>query len=301
MRIGAMVGGETAGEVVGKARDLEERGFDSVWVGNFFGYGVEALTAMTLIARETNSIELGTAVVPIYYHHPAALAEQAVSIQQVAGGRFTLGVGLSHPFIVEDWLGMSYAEGAAKMSEYLSIMRSLLNGAAADFTGDHYSAHAGIHLADARRVPLLSAALGPRMLRLAGELTDGTVTYMTGLQTLENHVIPRMRSAAEAAGNPPPRIVAGGIPMALVKDVDAARAAIQHEYGSYEDVPTYNRMLDLEGAAKVADIAVLGDETVLRSFLDRLEAMGVTDLMASLATVDDGSVERTTDFLTAQL
>jgi len=296
-----MVDGETAGEVVGKARDLEERGFDSVWVGNFFGYGLEALTAMTLVARETNRIELGTAVVPIYYHHPAALAEQAVSIQQVAGGRFTLGIGLSHPFIVEDWLGMPYAEGAARMGEYLSIIRPLLNGAAADFTGDHYSAHAGIHLADARRVPLLSAALGPRMLKLAGELTDGTVTYMTGLQTLENHVIPRIRSAAEAAGNPPPRIVAGGIPMALVSDVNAARAAIQREYGGYEDVPTYSRMLDLEGAAKVADIAVLGDETVLRHFLDRLEAIGVTDLMASLATVDDGSVERTTDFLAAQL
>ena len=87
------------------------------------------------------------------------------------------------------------------MSEYLSIMRWLLNGAAADFTGDHYSAHAGIHLADAQRVPLLSAALGPRMLKLAGELTDGTVTYMTGPQTLENHIIPRIRSAAEAAGN----------------------------------------------------------------------------------------------------
>jgi len=89
--------------------------------------------------------------------------------------------------------------------------------------------------------------------------------------------------------------------MARVTDVDAARAAIQHEYGGYEDVPTYSRMLDLEGAAKVADIAMLGNETVLRHFLDRLEAMGVTDLMASLATIDDGSVERTTDFLTAQL
>ncbi len=139
------------------------------------------------------------------------------------------------------------------------------------------------------------------MLKLAGELTDGTVTYMTGLQTLENHVIPRIRSAAEAVGNPPPRVVAGGIPMALVDDVGAARDAIQREFGGYEDVPTYSRMLGLEGAAKVADIAVLGDETVLRSFLDRLEAMGVTDLMASLATVDDGAVERTTDFLTAQL
>ena len=176
MRIGVMVGGETAGEVVGKARDLEERGFDSVWVANFFGHGLEALTAMTLAARETDRIELGTGVVPIYYHHPAALAEQAVSIQQVAGGRFTLGIGLSHPFIVEDWLGMSYANGAAKMSEYLSIMRPLLNGTAADFTGDHYTAHAGIHLADAQRVPLLSAALGPRMLTLAVELADGTVT-----------------------------------------------------------------------------------------------------------------------------
>ena len=301
MRIGAMIGGETADEVVGNARDLEERGFDSVWIGAFLGYGLEALTAMTLIARETEHIELGTAVVPIHFHHPLALADQAVSTQQVAGGRFTLGIGLSHPFIVEDWLGIPYAGGAAKMSEYLSIMRRLLNGAAADFTGDHYSAHAGIHLADAQRVPLLSAALGPRMLKLAGELTDGTVTYMAGLQTLENHIIPRIRSAAEAAGNPPPRIVAGGIPMALTNDVDAARTAIQEQHGGYGEVPTYRRMLDLEGAAKVADIAVVGDERVLRDFLDRLEAMGVTDLMASLAAVDDGAVERTTDFLAAQL
>ena len=301
MRIGVMVEGGTAGEVVGKAADLEERGFDSVWVGSFFGYGLEALTALTLAAHETSRIELGTAVVPIYYHHPAALAEQAVSIQQGAGGRFTLGIGLSHPFIVEDWLGMSYAKGAAKMSEYLSIIRPLLNGAAADYTGDHYSAHAGIHLADAQRVPLLSAALGPRMLKLAGELTDGTVTYMTGVQTLENHIIPRIKSAAEAAGNSPPRIVAGGIPMALTTDVDAARAVIQEKSGGYGDVPTYSRMLDLEGAAKVADIAAVGDETVLSSFLGRLEAIGVTDLMASVAAVDDGAVARTTDFLTAQL
>ena len=296
-----MVGGETAGEVVGKARDLEERGFDSVWVANFFGHGLEALTAMTLAARETDRIELGTGVVPIYYHHPAALAEQAVSIQQVAGGRFTLGIGLSHPFIVEDWLGMSYANGAAKMSEYLSIMRPLLNGTAADFTGDHYTAHAGIHLADAQRVPLLSAALGPRMLTLAGELADGTVTYMTGLQTLENHVIPRIRSAAEAAGNPPPRIVVGGIPMALVTDADAARVTIQEQYGGYGDVPSYSRMLDQEGAAKVADIAVVGDETILKRFLDRLEAIGVTDLMAELAAVDEDAADRTTNFLAAQL
>lgn len=301
MRIGAMIGGDTVGEVVGMATDLEERGFNSVWVGNFLGYGLEALTAMTLIARETARIELGTAVVPIHSHHPAALADQAVSIQQVAGGRFTLGIGLSHPFIVKDWLGMSYASGAVKMREYLSIVRPLLTGTPADFAGDHFSAHMGIHLAGAQQVPLLSAALGPKMLELAGEMTDGTVTYMTGLHTLENHIVPRISSAAKAVGNPPPRIVAGGIPMALTNDAETARSTIQAQSGGYGDLPTYGRMLELEGAAKVADIAVVGDETALSQFLDRLEAIGVTDLMASLAAVEDGAVERTTDFLANQL
>ena len=295
-----MIGGETADEVVGNARDLEERGFDSAWIGAFVGFGVEALTGMTLIARETERIELGTAVVPIQFHHPLALADHAVSIQHVADGRFTLGIGLSHPFIIEHWLGMPYSGGAERMGEYLSILRPLLERTEADFSGDHYSAHAGVHLADAARVPLLSAALGPRMLQLAGELTDGTVTYMTGPKTLEEHIVPRIRAAADAAGNRPPRVVAGGIPMALTNDVDAARTAIQEQQGGYGDVATYRRMLDLEGAETVADIAVVGDEEVLGGFLDRLEAIGVTDLMANPAAVDDGAVARTLDFLAAR-
>ena len=186
---------------------------------------------MTMIGRETARLELGTAVVPIQFHHPAALAEQAVSIQEVADGRFTLGVGLSHPNIIEDWLGMPYANGVSKMREYLSIVRPLLDGNEADFVGDHFTARVGLHLPEPKGVPLLSAALGPRMLQLAGELTDGTVTYLTGPRTLEAQVVPRITAAAEAAGNPPPRIVAGGIPMALVDDVDAARRVIQEQQG----------------------------------------------------------------------
>lgn len=301
MRIGVMIGGGTADGVVGEAIDLEERGFDSVWVGNFIGHGLEALTSMTLIARETTRIELGTAVVPIQLHHPAALADQAISIQHVADGRFTLGVGLSHPFIAEDWLGMPYTAGAAKMSDYLSIVAPLLDRLPADFKGEHYRAQIGIHLDDADPVPLLCAALGPRMLQLAGELADGTVTYMTGLRTLESHIVPRIRSAAEKAGRPAPRVVAGGIPMALTNDVEAARATIQEQFGGYGDLPTYSRMLEMEGASKVADIAAVGDEAALEQFLARLESTGATDLMASLAAVDDDAIERTTDFLANQL
>jgi alkanesulfonate monooxygenase SsuD/methylene tetrahydromethanopterin reductase-like flavin-dependent oxidoreductase (luciferase family) len=153
MHIGVMIGGDSQDELIRKAQDLEERGFDSVWMATVVGYGFETLHAMSLIARETKRIKLGTAVIPIYLHHPVALAHQAMTIQKVADGRFTLGIGLSHPVIVEDWLGLSYENSVTRMREYLSILRSLLDGETVNFKGDYYSANAGIHLPDAERVP----------------------------------------------------------------------------------------------------------------------------------------------------
>jgi len=301
MNIGVMISAESPNELVSKAKDLEERGFDSVWMGNFVGHGLEALNAMSLMARETKHIKLGTAVVPIYLHHPVSLAHQAITIQKVAHGRFTLGIGLSHPFIVKDWLGLSYENPVTRMTEYLSILRPLLNGETVAFEGAYYSANAGVHLPDVERVPLLAAALGPKMLKLAGEMTDGTVTYLTGLRTLETHIIPRIRSAAEKSENPAPRIVAGGIPIALVKDVKGARSAISEQYAAYGDLPSYRAMFDREGVSGAGDIAIVGDAAVLKESLNRLADIGVTDLMAGPVPAGEDAVDRTIDFLAAQL
>ncbi len=301
MRIGVMIGGGNPNELVSQAKELEARGFDSIWKADFVGYGLEALHTMSLIARETKRIKLGTAVVPIYLHHPVALAHQAITIQKVAQGRFTLGIGLSHPHIVEDWLGLSYEDPITRMAEYLSILRPLLNGETVTFKGTYYSADAGVHLSDVERVPLLVAALGPKMLKLAGEITDGTVTYLTGLRTLETHIIPRIRSAAEEAGNPAPRIVAGGLPIALVNDVEGARAAIIEKWAGYGNLSSYRAMFDREGVTDAADVAIVGDVTVLKEALSRLTDIGVTDFMADLAPTDEGAVDRTIDFLTAQI
>jgi len=246
MRLGVMIGGGDPDELVRQAKDLEARGFDSVWMANAPGYGLDTLNTMMLLAHETNRIKLGTAVVPIYLHHPMALAQSALSIQKAAEGRFTLGIGLSHPEIVEEWLGLSYKNVVRRLEEYLSILLPLLNGEKATFKGDFYRADVGIHLSDVGPVPVLAAAMGPKMLNLAGERTDGTVTYLTGPRTLESHIIPRIRAAAEEVGRPAPRIAAGGLPIALVDDVDSTRAEIARQYDGYGTLPTYRAMLDRE-------------------------------------------------------
>jgi F420-dependent oxidoreductase-like protein len=301
MRIGVMIWDDSPNELVSKAKDLEERGFDSVWIGNVAGYGFETLHAMSLIAHETKRIKLGTAVVPIYLHHPLALAHQAISIQKVAQGRFTLGIGLSHPVIVEEWLGLSYENPVTRMAEYLSILRPLLNGETVTFKGVYYSSNHEVGLPDVERVPLLAAALGPKMLKLAGEMTDGTVTYLTGLRTLETHIIPRICSAAEEAGHPAPRIVAGGLPIALVNDVEGARASIAEDFAGYVDLPSYRAMFNREGVADAAGVAIVGDAALLKESLNRLADIGVTDFMASPTPAGEDAVDRTIDFLTAQL
>jgi 5,10-methylenetetrahydromethanopterin reductase len=301
MRIGVMIGDSSPNELVRKAKALEERGFDTAWMANFIGHGLETLSAMTLIARETRRIKLGTAVIPIYLHHPVALAHQAMTIQKVAQGRFTLGIGLSHPSIVEEWLGLSYDSPAEQMSEYLSILRPLLNGESVEFKGAYFSTKAGVHLGDVQRVPLLVAALGSKMLKLAGEMADGTITYLTGPRTLETHIIPRIRAAAEKEGQPAPRIVAGGLPMALVDNMEQARAAIAQQFAGYTNLPSYRAMFEREGVKGPADIAIVGDASVLEESLHRLEQIGVTDFLASLVPAGEDAVERTMDFLAAQL
>ncbi len=296
-----MIDDDNPDRIVRNVKDLEKRGFDSVWIGNFVGYGVDPLAIMSLIAHETEHIKLGTAVVPIFLHHPLAMAHQAITIQKVAMGRFTLGIGLSHPFIVKEWLGFKYEKLVTQMMEYLSILRPLLNGEAVSFKGTYFTTNAGIHIPDVARVPLLVAALGSKMLKLAGEMTDGTVTYMTGLQTLQTHIIPIIRTAADDSKHPAPRIVAGGIPIALVEDVNTARSAIADEFAGYLDLPSYRAMFDREGVTGAGDIAIVGDASVLEKTLYRLRDVGVTDFMARVSSAGEDAYARTIDFLTTQI
>ena len=152
---------------------------------------------------------------------------------------------------------------------------------------------------DAQRVPVLIAALGPRMLEIAGSEAAGTILWMTGFRTIEEHVVPTICVAAEAAGRPSPRIVAG-MNVALVSDVEAAQARMAEWIGQYRMMPSYKAMIDREGSDKARDFAIVGDERTLAAGLDRLESIGVTDLDASILDFEEGCRARTLDFLASR-
>ncbi len=303
MRIGLMVGatdgpGGTIDGLVASAKLYEAAGFPNLWMANIFG--LDAINALGIVGRETTKIELGTAVVPTYPRHPVAIAQQALTTQAASRGRFLLGIGLSHKLVIENMLGMSYEKPAKHMREYLKVLAPLLRGEGVQFQGEQYRVAAQLQVPGATRVPLLVAALGPTMLRLTGELADGTITWMTGPKTLAAHIAPTLREAAKAAGRPEPRIVAG-FPIILTRQPAEAREKIAKGLVIYGQLPSYRAMLDREGAAGPADIALAGDEKYLRGELARLREIGVTDLCAAITAVEDGAEERTLAFLASEL
>ncbi|MFP6655893.1 MAG: TIGR03564 family F420-dependent LLM class oxidoreductase, partial [Myxococcota bacterium] len=290
MRIGIMAGA-TGGDnsldgLVGNAKDLEARGFATMWMANIFG--IDAITAAAVIGRETNRIGLGTAVVPTYPRHPTALAQQVLTAQAACDGRFTLGIGLSHQVVIEAMLGLSYERRAKHMREYMAVLGPLLRGESCKFKGEEYRVNLTLEIPNAKPVPTLLAALGDHMLRIAGGMADGTILWMTGPDTIEKHIGPKLREAAKTAGREDPQIVAG-LPIVLTSNVDEARKSINENLVIYGQLPSYRAMLDKEGATGPADVALVGDEKTLDAALQRLTEIGVTDFSAAIAATEDGA------------
>jgi len=291
MQIGANVSGNTIDAMIASAKQLEEQGFAYTGMANIRGH--DAITALALVGQATSTIELHTAVVPTYPRHPVVMAQQALTAQAASDGRFTLGIGLSHKVVIEDSYGLSYKRTASHMREYLSVVMPLLRGEPVAFEGDEYRVTAGLDAPDADPIPCVVAALGPVMLGIAGELADGTVTWMCGPKT---HIGPRIREAATSAGRPEPRVMAA-LPMAITSDPDAARAMISEQLAVYPTLPAYRAMMDIEGADLAGDIAIVGDQETVDLELRRLEESGVTHFSGAVFEAEEGASARTLEFL----
>jgi len=288
----------TLDDLVAEVATAERDGFAFYSLPNIFGF--DAITALAIAGRETSRIELATGVVPTPPRHPTAIAQQALTTQAASGGRFVLGIGLSHKIVIENMLGLSYARPAQQMREYLEVLAPLLNGKPADFDGELYRVHAQFQVAGAGVVPILVAALGPRMLQVAGELAQGTATWMTGVRTLADHTVPTIQAAARRAGRPTPRVVAS-LPIALTHDVAAAREVAAQSFAIYGSLPSYRAMLDREGVEGPAGVALVGDEAELRRGLASLRDAGVTHFAASFFPAGEGAARRTREFLKSEL
>lgn len=299
MRIGMMIGegaGETPtlDEIVARAQRIEAAGLSSGWMANIFAY--DAINTLGIVGRETKRIELGTAVVPTYPRHPYAMAQQALTTQVASGGRFTLGIGLSHQVVIEKMLGLSYARRISHMKEYLAVLKPLLHGEPIKYRGEEYRVNLELKPPGATPVPIIMAALGPQMLALCGRETTGTLTWMAGHKALKEHVVPRITTAARGAGRPAPRVIAG-MPIAIANDTTKACDVAAKVFAIYRDLPAYRTMLDREGAAEPVDVALVGDVATVKEEIQRLEDIGVTDLCAFVFHAEPGAFERTIDFL----
>jgi len=277
MRIGIFAGDGSVSTLVDKATQAEADGFDSFWLPQIFG--VDALSVHTLIGATVPRIELGTAVVPTYPRHPVVLAGQALTVSAVSGGRLTLGVGLSHQLVIEGMFGYSFDKPVRHMREYLSALVPLCAGENVSFEGETLTARAQVMIEGAVPVPVMVAALGPAMLKLAAERTAGTITWMTGPKTLAEHTVPTIVGAADAAGTGEMRVV-GALPVAVTNDADRAKERAAKMFQIYGQLPSYRAMLDREGVNGPEDVALIGSEAEVRAGIERMRSAGVTDFVA---------------------
>jgi F420-dependent oxidoreductase-like protein len=277
-------------QVRGEALWAAGAGFDSFWVSQVFG--VDPIVALAAIAADIPQFsELGTSVVPLAGRHPLALAASARTAQSALGGRFTLGIGPSHQMVVEGFFGESYERPFGRTAEFLAALLPLLRGEPADVTGEQLTAHGWLTI-EADPCPVFLAALGPRMLELAGRLTAGTTVGSCGPRTIASHIAPVLRAAAAAAGRPPPRIMAL-VSVAVTDDPAAAHAAALAGGGVYAALPSYRRVLDLEGVESPADLLLAGPiERIVEGLADYVAA-GATDLRIAIDATNDGEREAT--------
>jgi F420-dependent oxidoreductase-like protein len=310
MRIGVMIGPER-GRYRAKVERLradirwaEEAGLASAWIPQIPDE-FDALTAVAIAGAETARIEIGTAVVPVQPRHPIALAQQALSVQAVCNGRLALGLGVSHHWIIDEMLGLPYERPVRTMSAYLDVLDVAFGGPGpVDVENEVFTVHHPLDITDVAPTPVLLAALGPVMLRLAGERTDGTILWMADERAIGSHVVPHITRAAQAAGRPAPRVVAG-VPVCLCRDeeVDAAVARTNRILAEAEVSPNYQRLLEQGDAREVGDILAAGSESTVEKRLRAFEDAGVTDLSVRVVPIGEdrderlASMQRTRDFL----
>ena len=272
--------------IIERASGLAERGFTNFWSSQIFG--PDTLTVLAIVGHELRELNLGTAVVPIQTRHPSMLAAQARTVQDAMGARLSLGVGLSHQVVVEGMWGLSFERPATYMHEYLDALAPMLRGEAVNVQGERVKVVSvgALGPKDVDTPSLLVAALGTRMLELAGTLADGTLLWMTGPKTIASHVAPTIRAAASRANRGEPRIVAS-MPIAVTKDPEGAKERINNDFALYATLPSYAAMLEKEGVSDPAGASLIGSAQQVLEQLHALAESGVSEFSGVPSGTDE--------------
>ena len=288
------------------ARWADEAGLDTIWTPQIPDE-FDVMAAAVLLGAATSRLEVGTSVVPIQPRHPVVLAQQALSAQAVCEGRFTLGIGVSHHWIIKDMMGLHYERQATTMRCYLDVLEPALAGPGlVEVQNELFAVRQPFDITDITPTPVMVAALGPVMLRLAGERASGTVLWLADERTIASHVVPTITKAAAAAGRPAPRVMAG-VPVCLCRE-DEVDAAIERTNRTLSEVvasPNYVRLMEHGDAESIGDVLICGNEATMEKRMRGFAEAGVTDLNCRIVALGENrdqikaSAERTREFLAA--
>jgi len=293
--------------------DAERRGFHGVWAPQ-----IMALDAMTLFgaaAGRTERILFGTSVVPTFPRHPAVMAQQALTVQALSGGRFRLGMGTSHVPVIEAMYGLSFEKPIRHIREYLAVVRGLARDGTVAFEGEQYRVNLGVEIPDPS-MPVMISVLSEQMSRAAGRWADGAITWLAPPSYIASTVVPLVRAGAEAEGREPPPVVCQ-VPTVCSEDADAVRKMVRRAFAVYPMLPFYNTMMQkagLPGAAEALSagwnddlidaVVPYGDEAALGARVEEYLDAGADEVVYAPFPVGgdwDASLARTLDALTAIL
>lgn len=275
--------GRSFDQAVGRVQLAEELGYDACYVTHIAAR--DSLAVCLWYAAQTTRIRVGTGVVPIYTRTPAAMAQEAATIDEVSGGRFTLGLGVSHRPVVEAWHGQTIDKPLAEMREYLGIVRAILRGEDPS-GGAKWSTHLRLAGMDTRPdQPLYVAGLSPKMLRLAGEIADGVILWLCTSQYVRDVVVPEVTAGREKASKPLDGFdIVAAVPSALTDTPATALDQMRADALPYFGLPFYRAMIERSGFAEdlAAFDAAAGDVEKMKAavsdgFLGALTAIGSED------------------------
>ena len=268
--------GKDLPSAVTRVQAAEKIGYEAVFTTHTMGR--DGLMTLAAYAAGTSKIKLGTGVVPALPRHPIAMGIEAATLDDLSGGRLILGIGLSHQLTMETFYGIKLDRPAARMREYVTILRSIFAGSAA-FDGDFYhAAYTFMGFTPRKDIPIYLAALAPKMLELTGTACDGDVLWGCLPTYIRETVAPSIASAATAAGRSPSDVtIVAAIPTALTANPQAAADAFRKEFFVYMTLPFYRRA-----------IAGAGYEGELKAFDD---AQATGDFAGQLAAISDRLVD----------
>ena len=274
-------------ESVGRAKAAERLGFESVWTTQMPD-ARDAALVLAAYASATTKIRLGTGVLPIYTRHPTAMAQMATTLDEMSGGRFILGIGISHKVTVESMWGLHLESPVDAMREYLEVLRTSFRDGSAAVEGKHFTARWAYSAPRRPDLPIMISALNPRMLELAGEMSDGVVLWMCSPSHIRDHVIPTVAAGREKAGKSMEGFeVVAAVPVCLTSDRAGAQAVFRKTVERYANLPYYRKMMDASGYREALasgaitddmldELGGLGDVHQVRDSIRRYREAGVT-------------------------